>query len=261
MLRRLDETGVDMLGWKTFLAGAVVAMATVGGSALAHEGARTARSCPNLTVNAGKYGGKKTLRLVAIGVSCTKGRHLAEAFYRKAAGGGCKSHGVHCDLSFPGRWNCGFFFATETKETGGAISGCFHTRREKIRLYPTKGRRPSSFMSPDRKVWCGIGTEGASCGTYPEPPTRSGEVNAGGQVRICTALQLEYPNGAHVPRGCYQNWPTPEEKTPVLSVGQQTEVDGFRCTSATNGITCVTVAGAGAGKGFRVSTTEAVEVG
>jgi hypothetical protein len=143
MLRRLDETGVDMLGWKTFLAGAVVAMATVGGSALAHEGARTAGSCPNLTVNAGKYGGKKTLRLVAIGVSCTKGRHLAEAFYRKAAGGGCESHGVHCDLSFPGRWNCGFFFATETKETGGAISGCFHTSREKLRLYPTKGRRPS----------------------------------------------------------------------------------------------------------------------
>jgi hypothetical protein len=71
-------------------------------------------------------------------------------------------------------------------------------------------------------------------------------------------LQLEYPNGAHVPAGCYQNW---VKTLPILQYGQETEFGGFRCTSAPTGITCVTVAGAGAGKGFRVSSTEAVEVG
>lgn len=138
-----ENRGVDMPGWKSFLAAAVVAMATIGGSALAHEGARTASSCSNLTLNAGTYGGKKTLRLVAIGVSCTKGRHLAEAFYRRAAGGGCGSHNQYCNLTLSGRWKCSFFFATESKETGGAISGCAHTGREKVRLYPTKGQHPS----------------------------------------------------------------------------------------------------------------------
>ena len=128
--------------WKTFLVGAVVAAATIGGSALAHDGARTASSCPNLTVNAGSYGGKKTLRLVAIGVSCTKGRHLAEGFYRKVANGACKTGGAHCNLQFPGSWDCSMFFAAERKETGGAISGCARTEGEKIRLYPAK-RHPS----------------------------------------------------------------------------------------------------------------------
>jgi hypothetical protein len=142
MLCRLANRGVDVPRWKTFLVGAVVAVATIGGSALAHDGARTASSCPNLTVNAGSYGGKQALRLVAIGVSCAKGRHLAEGFYRKVASGACKTGGAHCNLQFPGSWDCSMFFAAERNETGGAISGCARTEREKIRLYPTK-RHPS----------------------------------------------------------------------------------------------------------------------
>lgn len=147
--------------------------------------------------------------------------------------------GVRCILIATGK---GFLFSgTRTSAVGGATA----------RVAPL---HLSGFLSPDKKVWCGIGTSTVSCGTYPAPPTRSGEVNAAGKVTLCTVLQLEYPNGAHVPAGCYQNWDT---SLPILQYGQETEFGGFRCTSATNGITCVTIAG----KGFRVSGTEAVEVG
>jgi hypothetical protein len=44
----------------------------------------------------------------------------------------------------------------------------------------------------------------------------------------------------------------------VLQYGQQSEAGGVLCTSARNGITCTASAGAGRGKGFRVSATEAV---
>lgn len=151
--------------------------------------------------------------------------------------------GVRCVVTATGK---GFLFsATRTSAVGGAT----------VRVAPL---HLSGFLSPDKKVWCGIGTSAVSCGTYPEPPTRSGEVNAAGHVTICSVLHLEYPNGAHAPVGCYQNWDT---SLPILQYGQETELEGFRCSSASDGITCVTVAGAGAGKGFRVSSTEAVEVG
>jgi hypothetical protein len=154
--------------------------------------------------------------------------------------------GVRCVVTATGK---GFLFSpARTTAVGGAT----------VRVAPL---HLTNFLSPDKKVWCGIGTSGASCGTYPEPPTRSGEVKPDGHVTLCTVLNLEYPDGAHTPAGCYQNWPTPTEKIPALGLGKETEVGGFRCTSAANGITCVTVAGAGPGRGFRINKDEVVEVG
>jgi hypothetical protein len=116
------------------------------------------------------------------------------------------------------------------------------------------------FLSPDRKVWCQINEFSppmVACGTHPEPPTHAAEVNTAGHVSICSVPRLEYSPGAHVPNTCFQNWAEPV----MLGDGKQTELDGFRCSSATNGITCTVVAGAGKGKGFRVNKDEAVEVG
>lgn len=120
--------------------------------------------------------------------------------------------------------------------------------------------RLEDFLSPDKKVWCQITSysPSAQCGTYPNPPTWAAQLDNTGKVTLCEVLRLEYPNGAHVPAGCFQNWDT---KLPVLQYGQETEAEGFRCTSAPNGITCTVVAGAGKGKGFRVSKKEAVAVG
>ena len=120
----------------------------------------------------------------------------------------------------------------------------------------------SQFLSPDSKVWCTVGTamdvHGRSCGTYPEPPTRAAELDGDGNVRLCSVPRLIYPPGGHVPEGCFQNW---NADAPILKYGQRTEQNGLRCTSATNGITCIKVAGTGKGKGFRINKDEVVEIG
>jgi hypothetical protein len=152
--------------------------------------------------------------------------------------------GVRCVIGATGK---GFLFGPRgTVAVGGAI----------LRPAP---RHLESFLSPDRKVWCSLGTgNGASCGTEPAPPTHSAGVDANGKVSLCNVLKLEYPGGSHAPNGCYQNW---DPNLPVLAIGQEAEFDGFLCVSAANGITCTVEFGSGSGKGFRVSATEAVEVG
>lgn len=49
---------------------------------------------------------------------------------------------------------------------------------------------------------------------------------------------------------------------PVLAFGETNEIEGFRCASASDGVTCrkVAGAGAGAGKGFRINAHEVVRV-
>jgi hypothetical protein len=115
-----------------------VTVATVSAPSVAQaaDGGRGAAACSNLTVNAGKYGGKQTLRFALKGhVSCSEAHHVVEAFYRKAAANRCGFHNMYCNLQFSGGWDCSFFFATESKETGGAIAGCARSARDKVRLY------------------------------------------------------------------------------------------------------------------------------
>ena len=353
---------------------ALAALAPYAFAAQSPRGAR-ASACSNVTVkalNGGKLG-KLTLRFVLIGsVSCDTAHRLIRAyFHHVATGGHCE--GTQCLVSFPGGWDCGYFFATESHETGGGIAGCGQSSGARIRVYWVsrrskrksapgarstassacapqtsknamgrqwswrvvlhgkvscaeairtehayiralrEGRCPSricsevtfpggwtcsslsaaeekeagngltggcerkgasfkvykvtnhegkpgtlhlrEFLSPDREVWC----TGRTCGTYLEPPTRSAEIDSNGTVTICSVPQLVYPPGGHVPEGCaLQNW---NADAPILKYGQRTEQYGLRCTSATNGITCTVVAGAGKGKGFRIDASEAVEVG
>jgi hypothetical protein len=121
-------------------------------------------------------------------------------------------------------------------------------------------RHIDEFFSPGRKIWCQIShLDGeASCGTYPEPPTHAAFLAKSGTVEICSVEKLEYPNGVGhgPPAGCFQNWPSNE--LPVLRVGEATNVGGVRCTSGTDGITCVRTTGPGKGNGFRIDAQEAV---
>jgi hypothetical protein len=118
-------------------------------------------------------------------------------------------------------------------------------------------RHVDEFFSPGRKVWCQISLfdRTASCGSYPEPPTHSATLEPNGRVEICSVEKLEYPEGAGhgPPAGCFQNWPP--DPLPILRPGETTTVAGTRCTSASDGITCIR-----AGHGFRVNADEAVEV-
>jgi hypothetical protein len=250
--------------------GIVVPLALMATGAQATGSRKIASACSNETVNVAHVG-KLTIRFGLKGrVSCAEAHHVIGMYFREMSAGHCGSMNNFCDLALPGGWGCSIFPAAEEKEAGGAFAGCYEmTTGAKIRVY--KASRPTStpgmlhlreFNSPDRKVWCSVGTStdvsGRSCGTNPEPPTRSAELDRDGEVRLCFVPELIYPSGGHVPEGCFQNW---NYKAPVLKYGQATEENGVRCTSATNGITCIKVASAGKGKGFRINKDEAVEVG
>lgn len=88
--------------------------------------------------------------------------------------------------------------------------------------------------------------------TPPNSRVSLATISSNGKVTICVYLHNAFPGY------CLQNW---NEKAPVLQYGQQTELEGVLCTSATNGITCIKVSDWGKGKGFRINKDEAVEVG
>jgi hypothetical protein len=112
------------------------------------------------------------------------------------------------------------------------------------------------FVSPDHVVWCSAGASGAGAGAFCDVGNfwnngfHSGEVHPSGVVRVCNHSPSEAYCGA-----------LGGGNVPVLHYGESTELGGVRCTSATNGITCTIVSGRDAGKGVRVSKTEAVAVG
>jgi hypothetical protein len=148
--------------------------------------------------------------------------------------------GVECTLRATG---AGFLFnPRKTSSVGGA-----HIAPAPLQL--------REFLSPDRDVWCETGTfcgTGQGPGTTPDSRVSLATISGDGGITICA-----YAHDA-APGECLQNW---NEKAPVLQYGQQAELNGVLCTSATNGITCVKVVEPGKGKGFRINASEAVEVG
>ena len=183
------------------------------------------------------------------------GEHARRLGYgQQSKGGGFRCvvlhTGVRCTVAKTGRG----FLMTRPKviPVGGAS----------IRLAPL---RLANFLSPDRRVWCGLG-EGRHpfcvAGQTSQGlgfPSASAELEAGGKVRLCFVAQgSEAPLFHGFPEGCAQNW---DANAPILGYRQQSELEGVLCTSATNGITCIKVSGAGNGKGFRINASEAVEVG
>lgn len=150
-------------------------------------------------------------------------------------------YGVSCTVIATGK---GFYMtAHHVTSVGGAA------------IVPAPLRIPQ-FLSPDRSVWCVM--EDRICGTYPKPPTRSAEIDSQGNDTFCNVPELITPPGTHEAEGCFQNW---NASAPVLIYGHSDLYNGLLCTSATDGITCTLEAGAGAGKGFRIDRSEAVEVG
>jgi hypothetical protein len=124
----------------------------------------------------------------------------------------------------------------------------------------SKNRRLKEFSSPDRHVTCFIGTPyiggaPAACFAYRTKlsgPELSAWIQASGEIHLCNVLK---PSLSEV---CFQNW---VDDLPVLAYGQSSELNGIRCTSASDGITCQKVSGAGKGHGFRINRDEAVEIG
>ena len=133
-------------------------------------------------------------------------------------------------------------------------------RTGRIWLLQSTALHLTDFLSPDHKLWCSIpGTEafcvtggGQSTGANPNPAQRGATLTSGGSVTTC------YVPVPSISAGCTQNW---DSSAPVLRYGRSTEVSGFSCTSARNGITCVLTSGKRKGRGFRVNQHQAVRVG
>jgi hypothetical protein len=251
------------LGFTTV--GIIVALALMSTGAGATGAGRAASACPTQT-SKDAVGRTWSWRVVLHGkVSCAQAIRTNLAYIRATREGRCTTE-ICTEVTFAGGWTCSSVIPTLEKKLAPVVGECDRKGAsfdiDKISL-PTSTPGTlhlAQFLSPDRKVWCSVGTStdvsGRSCGTNPEPPTRSAEIDSHGDVTICSVPRLIVPPGGHVPEGCFQNW---NYKAPVLKYGQATEEDGVRCTSATNGITCIKVAGAGKGKGFRINKDEAVE--
>lgn len=112
----------------------------------------------------------------------------------------------------------------------------------------------SEFRSPDGKIGCLISEAvppgyDILCNALSGHPREAG-ISKSGEVSVCNQ------SGSIGVSSCGLGFP----KGPVLAYGQQTEVGGFTCRSATDGIICTKVSGVGSGKGFRINTNEAVSV-
>lgn len=115
---------------------------------------------------------------------------------------------------------------------------------------------PADFLSPDRRTWCVIGEGVASCLAGGLSSTPRPEFNAylhrGGGVTTCS---VAVPS---LEEHCFQNW---YPAGPILEYGQVSEVEGIRCASAPDGITCTRIEPPGEGNGFRISGDEVVVLG
>lgn len=109
----------------------------------------------------------------------------------------------------------------------------------------------TSFLSPDKGIWCSIATgqtagiEDTTCATASGK--MGGTLSPDGSVSLCR--NMPYP--------CVQNW---DPDAPVLRDGQRTQLNGFACVPAGGAMTCTVTKGAGKGKGFRIDATSVSEV-
>jgi hypothetical protein len=113
----------------------------------------------------------------------------------------------------------------------------------------------TSFLSPDRQVWCvftAVAPLEADCGgpppssRQPPPPAHAAELKRSGALTVCNADV------------CFQNW---DFGAPLLRLGQTNLIHGFRCAARADGITCTVDVGAARGKGFRINTEGVTRIG
>lgn len=159
---------------------------------------------------------------------------------------------------------------TEIKETVNILRPtdprCVPTGGTKSRVWRWNGSRfvaggwsyhylnPEWFTSPDKHVQCYLSESYAGCSAISQSlggPERSAYLSSAGAVTLCSAATPSFYEH------CFQQW---APNLPVLPYNQTSELNGFRCTSAADGITCVKSSAPATGKGFRINKDEAVEL-
>jgi hypothetical protein len=116
-----------------------------------------------------------------------------------------------------------------------------------LTLASPAGAAVASFHSPSGNIQCEVGWKRAGVGTYAYcqtfRPPRSVSLRRTGTFTSCRGT------------GCLGDGP---EDAFTLGYGRSVRVGGFRCTSRTNGITCIVRA---SGRGFRIARQGLVRIG
>jgi hypothetical protein len=112
-------------------------------------------------------------------------------------------------------------------------------------------RHLAYFRSPEGDVYCNISRTSAFCDTanYGGQGFHGGNVVPSGAVTICN-----HPHSGQYCGALGGNFP-------VLEYGEHNDLNGFICSSAQNGITCVVASGPNSGRGFRINRRQALTVG
>jgi hypothetical protein len=228
--------------------------------------ARITTACPNLTVYAGKVVGTVNLRFELIGaVSCQEARRLIAEFFKRAVAGRCE--GTACLVQLPKGWSCSYFFATESKETGGALAGCAQAAAgAKIRVYkasaapasaPKRRVEAAEFFvryPHDRAVTCAMydGRSGVQTLCETERPNyeQKATLEPSGIVHACSAHSRALTNACDLGNA--------GEGTPTYRPGKQITVGRFRCRVLSSGVQCTLTA---KGRGFLFTPTNILPVG
>jgi hypothetical protein len=242
----------------SFIAGGiVVTLALFASGAQATGGGRAASACSNERIGNATTGEDFYAFVLHGKVTCSQGHSLMRSYFRTVAAGRCPRNANICPIKLAGDWECSLRGAASERFDAGCFRGA--ARVQVYVVSPPASTRAvlhlPLFGSPDKSTLCFASTLGnreVLCGvpTGPESASHSGVVRGNGRITVCNE-PLEASNclGAD------------SDRFPVLRYGQQTELGGIRCVSATDGITCTVVAGTGKGKGFRINKDEAVQIG
>ena len=111
-------------------------------------------------------------------------------------------------------------------------------------LAPASAMAIVGFQSPSGNIRCDIFKQGVRCDTFqkswsPTPKPNSCEFDWGGSIGL-----------GHRGKAHFLCVSDATEQGPALAYGHAIQVHGFRCTSLTSGVRCVSKR---SGKGFKVS--------
>jgi hypothetical protein len=243
-------------------------------SAGAAATAQGASSCANERVAVGS-GGEVFYAFTLHGIACAKAHALITAYsHRISLGRGCEGRGTACGYEVSGSWcslpgYAGAPFDAGCCENGGRPFGSCtpHGGSFSVRATsPPPGWRAqlhlSQFETPDGRVSCESGSVGPKGYTRCSVSSRNEFAVPAAwmeapRVRACTHREeLVQPEGEG--SAC----PALElDSRVILAYGQENDVGGIRCVVAPEGVTCTFAAGTEAGKGFRINSSEVVQLG
>jgi len=236
--------------------------------------AQSASLCPNERVVAGS-GSEVFYAFTLHGIACAKARALITAYsHRASTGRGCEGRGTACGYELSGSWCSLPGYADAPVDAGCCENGghpfgscAHHGGSFSVRATsPPPGWSSqlhlTAFETPDASISCNSSVFGPKGYTACSVSSRNQFAVPAAwmeapRVRVCTHREeLVQPEGEGSACPAFAL-----DRKVILAYGQESELGGIRCVVAREGVTCTFVAGAEAGTGFRINSSEVVQLG